>query len=116
MPWGGEVWQACWGRRDGAGLAGNRLHQTRGVRAVLGRTPAARLLHRRHLLLAGRLALWHVVHLHVVADRLRTGRLSGYRRGCCWAIGGVRAPREGRKGLRATAYACAPARQGRACC
>ena len=29
------------------------------------RAQAARLLHRRHLLLAGRLAL-HVVHLHMV--------------------------------------------------
>ena len=36
----------------------------RGVRAREG-AQAARLLHRRHLLLAGRLAL-HVVHLHMV--------------------------------------------------
>ena len=36
--------------------------------------------------------------------RLRTGRLLGYRRGCCWAIGKVRAASEGCKGLHATAY------------
>ena len=111
------------GAGNGAGwLAGNGLVSKqrvgqpylagRGVRAR-ERAQAARLLHRRHLLLAGRLALRHVVHLHMVVD---TGRLLGYQRGCCWAIGGVHAAREGRKGLRATACACAPAWQGRACC
>ena len=74
-----------------------------------------RLLHR-HLLLAGRLDLRHVVHLHMVVDSFGLVRLLGYQRGCCWAIGGVHAAREGRKGLRATACACAPAWQGRACC
>ena len=53
------------------------------------RAQAARLLHRRHLLLAGRLAL-HVVHLHVVwwivlvrgeVVRLSARLLLGYRRG-----------------------------------
>ena len=40
--------------------------QTIGARE---RAQAARLLHRRHLvLLAGRLALRHVVHLHMVVD------------------------------------------------
>eukprot|EP00964_Phaeocystis_antarctica_P077592 scaffold48181_cov63-Phaeocystis_antarctica.AAC.1 len=38
------------------------------------------------------------VHLHVVVDRLRTGRMEGYRRGCRWAIGGFGAAREGPKG------------------
>ena len=42
------------------------------------------------------------VHAHVVVDSFGTGRLLGFQRGCCWAIGGVRAAREGRKGLRAT--------------
>ena len=32
--------------------------------------------------------------------------LLGYRRGCRWAIGRVRAAGEGRKGLRATVYVC----------
>ena len=76
----------------------------RATRVVLGRTQAARLLHRRHLLLAGRLALRHVVHLHVVVDRLRTGRLLGYRR-VRWAISGVGEACEGRKGLHTTACA-----------
>ena len=67
---------------------------------MLGRAQAARLLHRRHLLFAGR----HVVHLHVVVDRLRTGRLLGYRR-VRWAISGVSEACEGRKGLRTTACA-----------
>ena len=125
MSWGGEVWQACWGHRRRGWLAGNRLvsrrraarsgrctpraynprhtpcaiaPDTRAVRVVLGRAQAARLLHRRHLLLAGRLALRRAVHLHVVVDRLRTGRLLGYRRSCCWAIGGVRAACGGCKG------------------
>ena len=53
------------------------------------RAQAARLLHRRHLLLAGRLALRHVVHLHMVVDSFGTGRLLGYlvpaayQRGSC---------------------------------
>ena len=52
------------------------------------RAQAARLLHRRHLLLAGRLALRHVVHLHAgEAVRLSTRLLLGYRRGSRCARG-----------------------------
>ena len=65
--------------------------QTRGVRVVLGRAQAARLLHRHHLLLVGRLTLRHVVHL---VDRLGgevvrlSARLSlGHRLGSCCARG-----------------------------
>ena len=70
---------------------------------MLGRAPAARLLQRRHLLLAGRLALRHVVHLHVVADRLLRGGCQvigevvvlGYRRGSCAARGPQGTTRDG---------------------
>jgi len=45
------------------------------TRVVIRRTQAARLLNRRHLLLASRLALRHVVHLHtgMVIDLVRGG-------------------------------------------
>ena len=67
------------------------------------RAQAVRLLHRRHLLLAGRLALRHVVHLHMVVDsfgagevvRLSARLLLGYRRGSCCARGPQGTARDG---------------------
>ena len=70
----------------------------RATSVLLGRAQAARLLHRRHLLLAGRLALRHVVHLHVVVKtvgevvRLSARLWVGYRF--------VLLAREGRKATR----------------
>eukprot|EP00964_Phaeocystis_antarctica_P096585 scaffold62869_cov67-Phaeocystis_antarctica.AAC.2 len=73
------------------------------------RVQAAHLLYRHHLLLAGRLALRHVVHLHVCGGQAIGEVVVELSAGSAQRV-------RGRKGLRATAYACAPARQGRACC
>ena len=78
------------------------------------RAQTARLLRRNQLILVDRLALRHVVRLHMclgVVIGLVHGRLEDYQSSLAGYIGGVCAACEGREALIATACECAPARQ-----